>query len=109
MKINIIYKVDFFSGIEKSKFKTETKDLINKLKVEEKKKIDTVNLVMCDDSFIKEYNKKYLNHNYETDIITFHDVDEKGKIEGELLISAETVSYNSKKFKVKLKPPMFVG
>ena len=59
-------------------------------------------MIFCDDNFIKEYNKEYLGHDYSTDIITFHDENEKGETEGELLMSAETISENALRFKTKV-------
>lgn len=61
--------------------------------------MSSINLIFCGDDFIRDYNKKYLNHDYETDIITFHDLNDEGLIEGELLISTETVRKNSARYK----------
>src|SRR5690554_755673 len=48
-------------------------------------------------------NKKYLNHNYSTDIITF-DYSSSGKnLEGEIYISTEDAASNSQKYKVTFK------
>lgn len=43
---------------------------------------------------IKELNKKYLKHNYFTDIITFPYNTKPKSIEGELFISLDTVKKN---------------
>ena len=100
MKINIIYKKIFiFSPVEKKVLKKELGKLIHNVSRIEKKYISSLNLILCKDEFIRDYNKKYLNHDYETDIITFHDLDEDDGIEGELLISVDTVKSNSKKYK----------
>ncbi len=48
-------------------------------------------------------NKKHLNHDYYTDIITFNYGNENGKLEAEFYISPEEANTNSKKFKVELK------
>ncbi len=100
MKINIIYKKIFiFSPVEKKVLKKALGKLIHNVSRIEKKYISSLNLILCKDEFIRDYNKKYLNHDYETDIITFHDLDEDDGIEGELLISVDTVKSNSKKYK----------
>jgi len=46
-----------------------------------------------------ESNKKFLSHNYLTDIITF-DYSTKRKISGDVLISIPTVSVNAERFGV---------
>ena len=61
-------------------------------------KITSLSLIYCTDEIIKDYNKKYLGHDYATDIITFHDVNENGETEGELLMSAETIKENAGRF-----------
>lgn len=50
---------------------------------------------------IHEINKKYLNHDYSTDIITFDYSDEGSNlIEGELFISLDDARANSEEYKV---------
>lgn len=56
-------------------------------------------------SFIKsdellEINRKFLGHNYETDVITFNYSNQKKIIDGEILISFEEAKLNSKKYNV---------
>ncbi|MDQ3018985.1 MAG: rRNA maturation RNase YbeY [Bacteroidota bacterium] len=100
MILNILYKKNFLKKSRSKKiFKDSIKKIAAKITSEEEKDIETLSVIFCSDKFIKEYNKKYLGHDYETDIITFHDIDEKGLTEGELLISVETVEENSKRFK----------
>lgn len=48
---------------------------------------------------IVEINKRYLNHNYPTDIITF-DYSEGNKIGGELFICPEVVKTNARDLSV---------
>lgn len=100
MKINFLFK----KKIEFSKeIKTRLKDVIKYISGEENVVFGNINIVFCSDEFIKEYNREYLSHDYETDIITFHDIDENGLTEGELLISADTVNYNSERFKTNIE------
>ncbi len=63
------------------------------------KEIGNITIVFSNDSYILEINKKYLNHNYFTDIITF-DYSHGKKIEGDIFISLDTILDNSKKYKV---------
>ena len=52
---------------------------------------------------IRSINNKFLRHNYSTDIITFQYEKEKQKIDGELLISLDTVKENAKFFRTGYK------
>lgn len=49
---------------------------------------------------IKQINKKYLNHDYSTDIITFNYSGNTANLDGEIFISAEDAYFNAKKFGV---------
>lgn len=61
--------------------------------------LGSINYLFCSDNFILENNRKYLNHDYTTDIITF-DYSSKRKISGDILISIPTVSFNADRFGV---------
>ena len=73
-------------------------DWITNTVSENNKKIKELVIVFCNDDYIIDLNKKYLKHNYFTDIITFN-YSEKDFIAGDLVISVETVESNAKKFK----------
>lgn len=60
----------------------------------------TINFITSDQ--ILEINKKYLNHNYYTDIITFNYSGNHKLIDGEIFISFETAIQNAKKYKVDI-------
>jgi rRNA maturation RNase YbeY len=62
-------------------------------------KVGEINYLLCSDDYILESNKKFLSHNYLTDIITF-DYSSKRKISGDVLISIPTVSVNAERFGV---------
>lgn len=53
-----------------------------------------LSVILGDDEWLLEFNRKFLNHNFYTDIITF-DYVEGGVISGDLLISYERVAENS--------------
>ena len=65
----------------------------------ENKQIGEINCIFCDDEYLLEKNKTYLNHNTLTDIITF-DYSEKDEISGDLFISIERVRENAKIYNV---------
>lgn len=56
-----------------------------------------ITYIFCDDDYIIDINRKYLNHDYYTDIITFDYVD-GNVISGDLVISLDTVRSNAEKF-----------
>lgn len=100
MKINFLFKKKIqFSGDAKKRLK----DVINYISDNENTVFGNLNIIFCSDEFIKKYNREYLDHDFETDIITFYDNDDDGKIEGELLISADTVHFNSERFKTEIE------
>lgn len=56
----------------------------------------------CDDAYILETNRKFLDHDYYTDIITF-DYTRPGQIGGDMVISLDTVFSNSEVASVPYK------
>jgi rRNA maturation RNase YbeY len=59
--------------------------------------INRIDYVFCDDEYLLEINKKSLNHDYYTDIITF-DYNEGNCIESEIYISTDRVKENANTF-----------
>lgn len=57
----------------------------------------SISIVFCSDNYILEVNRRYLNHDYYTDIITF-DYNEGDIVSGDLVISLDTVQSNSIEF-----------
>lgn len=55
-----------------------------------------VNLIYVDDKEIHEINKKFLDHDYPTDVITF--VLEEDENEADIIIGVETALENSKQY-----------
>ena len=96
MKISFINKTKTTITPE---LKKDLRKVIREISISESKKISSLNLILCEDAEIREYNKKYLGHDHETDIITFYDKDENGDTEGELLMSLETIFSNSIRFR----------
>jgi probable rRNA maturation factor len=61
----------------------------------ERKKIDALNYVFCDDAYLLQINKEYLRHNTFTDIITFELSLKKQPLLADIYISVERVKENS--------------
>lgn len=60
----------------------------------EGKSIGDISFIFCSDSYLLEINKRYLEHDFFTDIITF-DYVEEGNISGDIFISVERVKENA--------------
>ena len=70
---------------------------ISNILISEKKTEGDVVLIFCSDEYLLEINKKPLNHNYYTDIITF-DYCVENIVSGDLYISIDRVKENAKTF-----------
>lgn len=81
-----------FSGEEKKYV-----DWLIKVAQNENKEIEALTYVFCSDEYLIEINRKYLNHDYYTDIITF-PYKEGDVIESDIFISLDTVSSNAEKY-----------
>lgn len=61
------------------------------------RRVGEIGYMFVDDEKILEVNNEYLGHDYYTDIITF-DYDEDEVLNGDLVISLDTVRTNAEKF-----------
>ncbi|MDO4171687.1 MAG: rRNA maturation RNase YbeY [Prevotellaceae bacterium] len=61
------------------------------------RRIGEVGYLFCDDEKILEVNREYLQHDFYTDVITF-DYDEGDTINGDIVISLDTVRSNAQLF-----------
>lgn len=61
------------------------------------RKLGQINFIFCSDEYLLEINKKYLNHDFFTDIITFN-FNKKDSIAGDLYISIDRVKENAIEF-----------
>ena len=55
----------------------------------------TINYIFCSDDYLLKINKEYLNHDTLTDIITFDNSEEEGKIEADIFISIDRIKENA--------------
>lgn len=90
--ITLSFEVNFKLDNQKT-----IKEWLNLIAKEEGNDIEELNFLFVDDKKMLEYNKKYLQHDYYTDIITFNS-SENNKISGDIIISIERVIENSKKY-----------
>lgn len=60
-----------------------------------------LSFIFCDDLYLIEINKQYLNHDYFTDIVTF-DYCDGNNISGDMFISIDRIKENSNIFNSSL-------
>ncbi len=58
------------------------------------KRVGRLTYVFCDDEYILDTNRRFLQHDYYTDIITF-DYSTSRRIAGDMVISLDTVESNA--------------
>lgn len=73
----------------------QTISWIEKILDEEKQVSKSINCIFCSDNYLLKINKDYLDHNTLTDIITFDNSEEEGKIEADIFISIDRVKENA--------------
>ena len=83
--------------------KTNLRKWIQNAIEDKQKKALRINYIFTTDAFLININKKFLNHNTYTDIITFDQSLNKDLIEADIFISVERVKENSRKFKIPFK------
>ena len=69
---------------------------------EESRRPGQISVIFCSDPYLLEINRKYLGHDYYTDIITF-DYSEGDTISGDLFISVDTVRSNAEYYSADFK------
>jgi len=84
-----------FPKIKKRICSNWIKDVI----VSEDKSIGDISFIFCSDNYLLDVNRKYLDHDYFTDIITF-DYVEGIVISGDIFISLDRVKENSNTFNI---------
>lgn len=88
----------FLTGGFTLKHRTRLKAFILELFKREGKEADTINYIFCDDEYLLQINREYLDHDTYTDIVTF-ELSEKGEdLLSDIYISVERVRANAETF-----------
>lgn len=79
-------------------FPVKTSNWIKTISKSEGYDLGDLNYIFCSDDYLLEINRQYLDHDYYTDIITFDNSEEEGKIEGDIYVSIDRVLENASTF-----------
>lgn len=65
--------------------------------------IDTIDIILCSDDYLLDINRRFLKHDFLTDIITFDNSEKSGHIRSDVFVSVDRVRENAKFYGVSLK------
>lgn len=106
MKLSILYdKEDFIDFLYAQSFRKKVNRLIDIIRRKEKKRFPPITIRFCDSTTIVDFNKRFLNHNYATDVITFDYTSAKVN-QVDILICPEVVEQNAKRFRTSFQSEM---
>lgn len=99
------YSIEFaFNNITKFPFpEDDFRKWILAIIDNENEKPGELNFIFCDDDFIYEINKKYLDHDTFTDIITFDYSEDFGNVSGDIYVSIDRIKDNANQYKVEFQ------
>ena len=88
--------VSFFNADVKLQIKDKNvlKRFIPQIFQQEEKILDFATIVFCSDDYLLEMNRRFLNHDFYTDILTF-DLSTNDAVQGEIYISTDRVKENA--------------
>ena len=92
----------FFEEFPEIENKLPTKKWITQCVKKENKEIIKIEFFFSTDTYLNKLNKKHLNHNTLTDVITL-DYSTKKHIIGDIFISVDRITENSKQYKTTFK------
>lgn len=94
MPVYLHSEVPTYSFIKKKIIKDWLKKVIHL----ENKFLGEINVIVVTDGELLEINKKFLNHDYFTDVITFN-YNENDNVSGDIYISIDRINENAEKLK----------
>lgn len=100
-----MYKVQFYF-LDRNpvlKERNKLKLFIEKIFIQEKKRLKNLSYIFCSDEHLLSINKDFLKHDFYTDVITFDLSSAKMQTEGEVYISIDRIKDNARHLGVSLK------
>jgi probable rRNA maturation factor len=85
------------------KDRKKLKNFVTRIVAMEKRNLSALNYVFCNDKTLLEINRKYLDHNFYTDVLTFDLSFSPKEILADIYISLDRVRENAKDLKIPLK------
>jgi len=82
--------------------KIKIRNIIRAIISDQGKIAGTINIIICSDEYLLNCNRKFLKHNYLTDVIAFDFAFRKKVVTGDIFISIERVKENAKKYHEKI-------
>jgi len=79
------------------------KGFINNLIIKEKRKLNKLNYIFCSDQALLRINRKYLGHNFYTDVVTFDLSSSPKEILADIYISVARIKENAKNLQIPIK------
>jgi rRNA maturation RNase YbeY len=79
------------------------KGFINNLIIKEKRKLNNLNYIFCSDQALLRINRKYLGHNFYTDVVTFDLSSSPKEILADIYISVARIKENAKNLQIPIK------
>ncbi|GAA4741005.1 rRNA maturation RNase YbeY [Flavisolibacter ginsenosidimutans] len=76
--------------------------LLKQLK-KKKRTVETINYIFCNDAYLHKINRKYLNHDTYTDIITFELSPKNEPLVADIFISIDQIKDNAYRFRSSFK------
>jgi rRNA maturation RNase YbeY len=89
--------IDFDNPLDLNLVDALIRDVLN----DYSKNLDCINFIFCSDDYLLDINRKYLNHDYYTDVVTFdYDVN---SVSSDVFISIDRVSDNGETLSIPFK------
>jgi len=80
------------------KHRPKIRKLIIDLFAKERTPFERLSFIFCSDEYLLHLNKKHLNHDYYTDVITFDLPNPLNQVAGEVYLSTERIKENAKAY-----------
>jgi len=102
MAINTVHF--YFENVHLTlKERGDLKGFINNLIIKEKRKLNKLNYIFCSDQALLRINRKYLGHNFYTDVVTFDLSSSPKEILADIYISVARIKENAKNLQIPIK------
>lgn len=99
MSVRFFYVTSNFS-LDK---RNSLKQFIESIFDSENQPCDSLNIIFCGDEYLLDVNRRFLNHDFYTDIITFNLAASKQPVIGEIYISVDRVKDNAANLHISFK------